>query len=290
MTIQIGYKWVGEGHPCFVIAEIGINHNGNLEIAKKMIDAAVDAGADAVKFQKRTIDAVYTTEELAKPRESPFGKTNGDLKRGLEFGLEEYREINAHCRQKGIIWFASCWDMQSVDFIEQFNPPCYKIASPSLMDDALLRYIRTKKRPILMSTGMSTIEQIHRAVDILGRENLALLHCVSTYPTKDEELNLSVIKTLKEYDPYIPIGYSGHGHGATMGVCAVALGACILERHITLDVSMWGSDQPASLEFWKFKQMISNIRRFEVALGDGVKRILPSEIPIMEKLRKKNNF
>jgi len=290
MEVKIGDKRIGEGHPCFVVAEIGINHNGRLELAKEMISAAINVGADAVKFQKRTIDTIYTAEELAKPRESPFGETNGDLKRGLEFGLEEYREIDGYCRQKGIMWFASCWDIQSVDFIDQFSPPCYKIASPSLTDSDLLRYVRDKKRPVFLSTGMSTMHQIHRAVSILGRENLVLLHCVSTYPTKDEELNLGVIKTLKENFPEIPIGYSSHGRGATMGVCAVALGACMLERHVTLDVSMWGTDQPASLEFWKFKQMVTNIRRFEIALGDGVKRILPSEISIKEKLRKINDF
>ncbi len=290
MAIQIGNKWVGDGNPCFVVAEIGINHNGSLEIVKKLIDAAVEAGCDAVKFQKRTIDIIYTAEELAKPRENPFGATNGDLKRALEFGQREYQEINKYCRTKNIMWLASCWDEESVDFIEQFDPVCYKIASPSLTDKNLLLHTRLKNKPVILSTGMSTIEQICRAVSILGEESLALLHCVSTYPTRDEELNLSVIQTLKDKFPGIPIGYSGHGHGATMGVCAVVLGARILERHVTLDVSMWGSDQPASLEFWKFKQMVTNIRRFEKALGDGIKRILPSEIPVKEKLRRKIDF
>ncbi|MDP2638721.1 MAG: N-acetylneuraminate synthase family protein [Candidatus Azambacteria bacterium] len=289
-TIRIGNKWIGGGYPCFVVAEIGINHNGSLETAKKMIDAAIDAGADAVKFQKRTVDVIYTKEELAKSRENPFGPTNGDLKRGLEFGLKEYLEIDNYCRGKNIMWFASCWDEASVDFIAQFDPPCYKIGSASLTDKNLLRYTRSKGKPILLSTGMSTLEQIRRAVEILGHSDLILLHCVSTYPTPDSELNLQVIKTLQKEFPDIPIGYSGHGYGTTMGVCAAALGACVIERHITLDVSMWGSDQPASLEFWKFKQMVVNIRRFEKALGSGVKRVLPSEIPVMGKLRRKTDF
>ncbi len=289
-TIIIGGKQVGEGCPCFVVAEIGINHNGSLEIAKKLIDVAVESGADAVKFQKRTIDIVYTTEELAKPRESPFGETNGDLKRGLEFGLEEYREIDIYCRQRGVLWFASCWDEKSVDFIERFAPVCHKIGSPSLTDKNLLQYIRLKGKPILLSTGMNTMEQIRRAVEILDCDNLALLHCVSTYPTPDSELNLKVIQTLQKEFPDIPVGYSGHGYGTTMGVCAAALGACIIERHITLDVSMWGSDQSASLEPWKFKLMVGNIRRLEKAMGNGDKRILDSEIPILKKLKRKIDF
>lgn len=290
MAIRIGDKWVGEGYPCFVVAEIGINHNGSLEIAKKMIDAAIDADADAVKFQKRTIGVVFTAEELARPRESPFGETNGNLKRGLEFSFKEYGEINDYCLKKGILWFASCWDETSVDFIGRLNPACYKIASACLTDENLLRYIRSKGKPILLSTGMSTLEQIRRAVEILGHNDLILLHCIATYPTPDDELNLKVIKTLQKEFSDIPIGYSGHGHGTTMGVCAAVLGACVVERHITLDVSMWGSDQPASLEPWKFKQMITNIRRFEKAMGDGEKKILDSEIPILKKLRRKNDF
>ena len=288
--VKIGDKWVGEGNPCFVVAEIGINHNGSLEIAKKLIDAAVESGADAVKFQKRTIDVVYTAEELAKQRESPFGETNGDLKRGLEFGLKEYQEIHVYCRKKGILWFASCWDEESVDFIEQFNPVCYKIVSPSLTDKNLLNYTRAKGKPILLSTGMNTMDQIRQAVKILGRDNLILLHCVSTYPTQDSELNLQVIKTLQKEFSDIPVGYSSHGYGTTMGVCATALGACVIERHVTLDVSMWGSDQSASLELWKFKLMVGNIRRLEKAMGNGEKRILDSEIQILKKLKRKIDF
>jgi len=289
-TVKIGNKPVGKGHPCFVIAEIGINHNGSMKIVKQLIDMAVEAGADAVKFQKRTIDVVYTAEELAKPRENPFGLTNGDLKRGLEFGFKNYKAIDSYCRKKGILWFASCWDEESVDFIDQFSPVCYKIGSPSLTDKNLLCHTRSKGRPILLSTGMNTLEQIRRAVKILGRDNLILLHCVSTYPTPDNELNLQVIKTLQKEFHDIPIGYSSHGYGTTMGVCAAALGACVIERHVTLDVSMWGSDQSASLEPWKFKLMIGNIRRLEKAMGNGEKRILDSEIPILKKLKRKIDF
>ncbi len=289
-AVKIGNKYVGEGHPCFVVAEIGINHNGSLDIAKRLIDTAVEGGANAIKFQKRTVGVIYTPEELAKSRENPFGPTNGDLKRGLEFGQKEYEIINGYCWEKGILWFASCWDKGSVDFIDEFNPVCYKIASPCLTDENLLRHTRSKGKPIILSTGMSTLEQIRRAVEILGRDDLILLHCVATYPTPDNELNLKVIPTLQKEFPDIPIGYSGHGYGTTMGVAAAVLGACVVERHITLDVSMWGSDQSASLEPWKFKLMAGNIRRLEKAMGNGEKRVLDSEIPILRKLRRKTDF
>src|SRR3989338_5358489 len=199
-TVAIGNRAVGPGHPCFAVAEIGINHNGDVPIAKKLIDAAVLAGCDAVKFQKRTVEVVYTPEELAKPRENPFGPTNGDLKRGLEFCYEQYCEIDAYCREKNILWFASPWDEESVDFLERFNPPCYKIASASLTDDGLLRHIRRKGRPIILSTGMSDLEMIRHAVKILGRDDLVLLHCTSVYPKNGLEavnplsyLNLNVL-------------------------------------------------------------------------------------------------
>jgi len=290
MAVKIGTKRVGKGHPCFVVAEIGINHNGSLDIAKRLIDTAVEGGVDAVKFQKRTIEVVYTAEELAKPRESPFGETNGDLKQGLEFGFKEYDAINDYCRRKDIPWFASCWDEESVDFIDQFGPICYKIASPCLTDENLLRHTRSKGKPIILSTGMSMLKQIRRAVEILGRDDLILLHCVATYPTPDNELNLKVIQTLQKEFPDIPIGYSGHGYGATMAVVAAALGACVVERHITLDRSMWGSDQAASIELANLKLMVGNIRRLDFALGDGIKNVIGSEIPIMKKLRRKIDF
>ncbi|MDP3775798.1 MAG: N-acetylneuraminate synthase family protein, partial [Gemmatimonadales bacterium] len=246
-TVRIGDRGVGPGEPTFIVAEIGINHNGDLELCKRLIDASVLAGADAVKFQKRTVDVVYSTEELARARENPFGKTNGDLKRGLEFGPAQYEAIDAYCRERGIAWFASCWDQASVDFIDRFQPPCYKVASASLTDDALLRHMRATGRPVILSTGMSTMEQIAHAVQVLGAQELVLLHCTSTYPSKLEELNLRMIDTLRR-EFGCPVGYSGHEVGLSTTVAAVSLGACMIERHITLDRAMWGSDQAASVE------------------------------------------
>lgn len=284
-VVKIGDRKVGEGEPCFIVAEIGINHNGDLNLAKALIDASKETGADAVKFQKRTVERVYTAEELARSRENPFGPTNGDLKRGLEFGLEEYREIDRYCKEKGILWFASCWDQGSVDFIGQFDVPCYKIASACLTNDTLLRHYRTKGKPIILSTGMSTMEEIHHAVDVLGLEDLVLLHCTSTYPSKPEELNLQMIRTLKENFNCL-VGYSGHEVGLATTVSAVALGACVVERHITLDRSMWGSDQAASVEPQGFKKLVKDIRIVELALGDGIKQVYESEIPVLTKLRR----
>ena len=284
-TVQIGNHLVGDGQPCFIVAEIGINHNGSIEIAKKLIDAAALAGCDGVKFQKRTLDVVYTPEELATPRENPFGATNGDLKRGLEFGEKEYKEIDAYCKEKKILWFASCWDEGSVDFMEQFNPPCYKIGSASITDDNLLRHHRSYGRPIIISTGMSTPEEIEHAVEVLGRDNLILLHCTSTYPSKVEELNLSAMGVMKERYG-VPVGYSGHEVGLAPSIGAAALGACMVERHITLDRAMWGSDQAASVEWQGFWRLVKDIRALEQAMGDGVKRVYPSEVPIIKKLRR----
>lgn len=284
-SVKIGNREVGHDQPCFVIAEIGINHNGDVEIARKLIHAAKEAGADAVKFQKRTVDVVYSPEELARPRENPFGATNGELKYGLEFGKDEYGQIDSYCRELDIIWFSSCWDEGSVDFMEQFAPPCYKIASASLTDDNLLRHHRKTGRPIILSTGMSSLEEIRHAVEVLGTDDLVILHCTSTYPSKPEELNLRAIQALKQqYD--VPIGYSGHEVGLQTTVAAATLGACVAERHITLDRSMWGSDQAASIEPPGFGRMVRDIRTIEAALGDGVKRVYESEIPIREKLRR----
>lgn len=283
--ITLGTALVGAGRPTFVIAEIGINHNGSLDTAKRLIDAALDAGCDAVKFQKRTVDVVYTPEELANPRPNPFGETNGDLKRGLELGPFEYGEIDRHCRQRGILWTASCWDEGSVDFIDGFAPAFYKIASASLTDDDLLRHTRRTGRPILLSTGMSTLEETDHAVRVLGPEGLVLLHTCSTYPSKDEDLNLRTVPLLRErYD--VPVGYSGHEAGIAPSLAAVALGACVIERHLTLDRTMWGSDQSASLEPHAMAEMVRGIRSIEAALGDGVKRVLDAEVPIMRKLRR----
>ena len=281
----IGNKEVGENKPVFIAAELGINHNGDVEIAKQLIDVAVEAGCDAVKFQKRTIEIVYSKEELQKPRESPWGTTFEDQKRGLEFGQEEYQIIDEYCRAKNILWFASCWDEDSVDFIDAFDPPCYKIASASLTDDSLLKHTRSKGKPILLSTGMSTLEQIHHAVDVLGEENLILLHCTSTYPSKLEELNLNVITTLKQQFS-CPIGYSGHEIGVSSSIVAAVLGACMVERHLTLDRAMYGSDQAASLEPQGMKKLVRDIRELPTILGDGKKRVYKSELPIIQKLRR----
>lgn len=284
--VRIGDAIVGPGRPCYVIAEIGINHNGDVDLAKRLIDVAHDAKCNAVKFQKRTIDIVYSAEELARPRESPFGATNGDLKRGLEFGIDEYREIDRYCKEKGIPWFASCWDEASVDFIDAFRPPCYKIASASLTDHDLLRYTRAKGAPLILSTGMSTMDDVDRAVEAIGKKDLILMHSCSAYPAYYEELNIRVIP--KMIDRYaIPVGYSGHETGLPSTVAAVALGATCVERHITLDRSMWGSDHAASLEPNGITRLVRDIRLIETAMGDGVKRVIEREVPVMQKLRRK---
>ena len=283
--VRIADKIVGDNHPCFVIAEIGINHNGSVNLAKTLIDIAISAGCDAVKFQKRTVDVVYTKEELAKERSSIFGNTNGDLKRGLEFGEKEYKEIDEYCKSRGIIWFASCWDEEAVDFIDKFNPPCYKIASASLTDDKLLLHTKAKGKPILLSCGMSTMEEIEHAVDILGEDNLIIYHCTSTYPSNNDELNLKVIETFREKFN-CPIGYSGHERGIFPSTLSVAMGACSVERHITNDRTNWGSDQAASLEPAGLFRMVRDIRQVPAMLGDGNKVVYDSEKPIISKLRR----
>lgn len=283
--VRIGTREVGTGKPCFIIGEIGINHNGDVEIAKKLIDVAKAAGVDAVKFQKRTVEVVYTEEELEMPRESPFGETNGDLKRGLELGEKEYRQIDKYCRNVGMEWFASAWDEGSVDFIDSFGPKVWKIASASLTDNGLLRHVRSKGKPIVLSTGMSTMKEITMAVRVLGEENLILLHTTSTYPAQYEQLNLRVIQRLQDAFG-VCVGYSGHETGIATSVAAVALGACVVERHITLDRSMWGSDQAASLEPTGLARMVRDIRLVESAMGDGIKRVYDEEIPVMKKLRR----
>ncbi|MFA5856738.1 MAG: N-acetylneuraminate synthase family protein [Candidatus Pacearchaeota archaeon] len=283
--VKLGNKLIGHNHPVFVIAEIGINHNGSLEIAKKMIDMAVNSGCDAVKFQKRTIEIIYTPEELAKPRESPFGKTNGDLKRGLEFGEEDFREIDRYCKEKGIIWFASPWDIPSVDFLEKFNVPCHKIASATLTDKDLLLRIKQTGKPIILSSAMSHIEEIEKAVKILGEDNLILMHCTATYPTSPHEHDLNVIKTFRKYFN-CPIGYSGHEPGVIPTIVAASIGACVLERHITLDRSMFGSDQAASLERKGLETICTAAKLMPTILGGHHKKIHDSEHPIKAKLRR----
>jgi len=284
-SIRIGSREVGEGQPCFLIAEIGINHNGSLDIAKNLISVAKNAGCDAVKFQKRTVEIVYTPEELAKPRENPFGETNGDLKRGLEFGIEQYRKIDEFCQEMEIPWFASCWDEPSVDFIAQFDVPCFKIASASLTDDALLRHTRAAGKPVILSTAMSASGEIDHAVEILGKKDLIILQATGTYPSNYDEIDLRVIPEFRvRYG--VPVGYSGHETGIPSSVAAVALGACVVERHITLERSMWGSDQAASLGPSGLTRLVRDIRLVELALGSGTKRVFEREIPVMKKLRR----
>ncbi len=284
-TIRIGNRLIGDDQPCFIIAELGINHNGDVDLSKRLISVALAAGCDAVKFQKRTVDVVYTPEELAKPRENPFGPTNGDLKYGLEFEQEEYEEINAFCKSVKMLWFASPWDEGSVDFLERFHIPVYKIASASLTDDRLLRHVRATGKPIILSTGMSTYAEIDRAVEVLGGDDLVLMHATSTYPATYGELNLRAIPAMAaRYG--VPVGYSGHETGIPTSVCAAALGACCVERHITMDRAMWGSDHAASLEPNGISRLVRDIRLWEQAKGDGIKRVYEREFPIIKKLRR----
>ncbi|OGN00826.1 MAG: N-acetylneuraminate synthase [Candidatus Yanofskybacteria bacterium RIFCSPHIGHO2_02_FULL_41_29] len=290
LTVRIGNKLVGLGQPCFIICEIGINHNGSLELAKKLIDMAVAAGCDAVKFQKRTIDVVYTPEELAKPRENPFGPTNGDLKRGLEFGKKEYDEIDRYCRERSMLWFASPWDEASVDFLEQYNPPCYKIASPCNQDKELMLYIKSKGRPIIVSVGMTDDETIEKIVSLLGEDGLIIMHCTSTYPAKDSDLHLANIPRLIQKYPKAIIGYSGHEVGAYPPLIAATLEAQVIERHLTLDRAMWGSDQAASLEMGGLLKLTKEVRLLPIYLGESVKTVLESEKPIEAKLRRKRTL
>lgn len=283
--INVGERLVGDGQPIYIVAEIGINHNGDLDIAKKLIDVAKVAGCDAVKFQKRTPDRCIPPEQRNILRETPWGLvTYLEYRYRIEFGHEEYREIDRYCRQQGISWFASVWDKGSVDFLEAFNPPCYKIPSAAVTNHDLLRHARATGRPIILSTGMSTMEQIHAAVDILEIDNLLIAHCTSTYPCRPEESNLRTIQTLKrEFD--CPIGYSGHEVGLQTTYAAAVIGACYVERHITLDRAMWGGDQAASVEPGGFMRLVRDIRVIETALGDGVKKVYDSELPILRKLR-----
>jgi N-acetylneuraminate synthase len=284
--VTIGGRLVGDAQPVYVVAEIGINHNGSIDIAKRLIDAAVFAGCDAVKFQKRTPEVCVPPEQRDVSRETPWGLiTYLEYRYKLELSKDDYAEIDRHCKGRNIAWFTSCWDGASVDFMQQFNPPCYKVASASLTDDDLLRRYRHTGQPLIMSTGMSTVDQIDHAVEVVGRQDLVLLHATSTYPSKLEELNLRVIpRMIERYG--VPIGYSGHEVGLYTTLAAVVLGACVVERHITLDRAMWGSDQAASVEPHGFARLVKDIRAVEAGLGDGVKRVYESEIPVMRKLRR----
>ena len=270
----------------FIIAEIGINHNGELSVAKDLIKVAKDAGCDAVKFQKRTIDVVYSKEFLSFYRESPWGKTQRAQKEALEFGYEEYKEIDKYCKELGIEWFASAWDLESQKFLRQFNLEYNKIASPMLTYEPLLRMVAEEKKHTFISTGMSTLEQIDRAIDIFREMEcpFELMHCVSTYPMDDEDANLNCIKTLRERYK-CNVGYSGHEVGLAVSYAAAALSITSLERHITLDRAMYGSDQAASLEPAGLRMLVGAVRKIEKAMGDGVIRVIDKEVPISKKLR-----
>lgn len=285
-ALKLGDRYVGDGYPTYLVAEIGINHNGDLEIAKRMIKAAKDAGVDAVKFQKRTPELCVPPEQRGQMRETPWGYiTYLEYRYKTEFGEQEYAEIDRYCREIGIPWFASVWDEPSVDFIEAFNPMSYKIPSASLTDHPLLRKLVSTGRPMILSTGMSTMDEIRAAVNVLGTERLLITHATSTYPCDPEELNLRMITTLRETFP-CPVGYSGHEVGLVPSVVAVSLGACMVERHITLDRAMWGSDQAASVEPGGFERLVRYVRVTEASLGDGVKKVYDSELSSLKKLRR----
>ena len=270
----------------FIIAEIGINHNGDLNICKKLIDLAKDTGCDAVKFQKRDIDSVYTQSFLNSPRQSPWGSTQRCQKEGLELSKEDYQEIDKYSSDKGIHWFASAWDEKSQEFISEFDFKFNKVASPMIVNTNLLKLIAKEKKYTFISTGMSTYEDIDKAIEIFKKESCPyeLMHCVSTYPMKDEDANLNMIKTLK--NKYLcKVGYSGHETGLAISLAATALGATSIERHITLDRSMYGSDQAASIEPAGLRQLVGGIRKIELSLGDGVKKFTEEEKKVAEKLR-----
>ncbi len=285
--VKAGDTFIGDGESTFIIAEIGINHNGSLKLAKKLIKAAVNAGCNAVKFQKRTPELCVPKDQWSIERDTPWGRmTYIDYRHKIELSLEDYSEIDRYCRNNKITWFASCWDEESVDFIEHFDPPMYKVASASLTDYGLLNKKRSTGKTLILSTGMSTFEEIKEAVKSIGSDNLLLAHSTSSYPCKLEELNLKMIETLKKTFPGIPVGYSGHETGIAPTLAAVSLGAAFVERHITLDRAMWGSDQAASVEPGGFKRLVENIRDIERSLGDGVKKVYESEMGQRKKLRR----
>lgn len=285
-NVNIAGRVIGEGQPVFVIAEIGINHNGDVAIAKQLIDVAVQAGCDAVKFQKRTPSICVPPDQASVLRETPWGTmTYLEYKERIEFGKSEFSAIEDHCEANDIMWFASPWDVPSVEFLEGFNTPVFKIASACLTDDELLTAIRKTEKPVIMSTGMSSLEEIDHAVSLLDRNKLILGQATSTYPCKPEELNLRAIGSLQQrYE--VPVGYSGHETGLQTTVAAVALGAVFIERHITLDRAMWGTDHAASVEPQGLTRLVRDIRNVETALGDGKKRVFESEVSVRKKLRR----
>lgn len=284
--VKIDGRYIGDDEKVFIIAEIGINHNGSLKLAKKLIKKAYEIGCDAVKFQKRTPELCVPKDQWYIERDTPWGRmTYIDYRHKVELNLDDYSEIDRYCKKHGIIWFASCWDEESVDFIEQFDPPLYKAASASLTDNNLLLKKRNTGKPLIISTGMSTIDEIKSAVSLIGKKNLLIAHSTSSYPCKTEELNLRMIQTLKKMYPDVPIGYSGHETGLAPTWAAVSLGATFVERHITLDRAMWGSDQAASVEVNGFQKLVENIRDIEKSLGDGVKKVYESELAARKRLR-----
>lgn len=285
-SLIFGTRAIGPGHPTYVVAEIGINHNGDIGLAERLVDVAVDAGCDAVKFQKRTPDLCVPFDQRTLMRDTPWGVMSYiDYRYRMEFDADGYQSLIDYCRYKGIDWFASCWDEEAVDFIERFDPVGYKIPSASLTDASLLERFRRTGRPVMLSTGMSTLDEIDEAVSLLGTTDLLLAHATSTYPCPLEELNLRMIETLRNrFD--CPIGYSGHEVGLVTTIAAVCLGACMVERHITLDRAMWGSDQAASIEPQGLARMVKYIRDIEASLGDGVKAVYESERKVMKKLRR----
>ena len=286
-TVKVGNKKIGKNEDVYIIAEIGINHNGSLDIAKKLIDGAAFSGCDAVKFQKRTPELCTPHDQWNIERDTPWGRMKYiDYRHKVEFGFEEYSEINRYCKEKGIDWFASPWDEVALDFLLQFNPVLLKFASASLTDINLLKKAKITNIPIMISTGMSTQEQVDQVISILGNENIMLAQSTSTYPCKTEELNLNVIRTFTEKYPTIPIGYSGHETGLAPTIAAIALGARFIERHITLDRALWGSDQAASVEIGGVFRMVKDIRDIEKALGNGIKTVYDSEMNSIKKLRK----
>ncbi len=285
-TLKNG-RVIGQGQPCFIIAEIGLNHNGSLDIALQLIDEAIKAGCDAVKFQKRTPEVCTPKDQWDVMRETPWGTMRYiDYRYKVEFGKDEYKTIDDYCTKKGIIWFASCWDEESVDFLEQFKPALYKAASAALTDMPLLQKKKDTGKPLIISTGMSTMDEITTAVDHIGTENLLIAHSTSSYPAPISELNLRMINTLQSKYPDVPVGYSGHETGLATTLAAVAMGATFIERHFTLDRAMWGSDQAASVEPVGMAKLVKDIRDIEAAMGDGVKKVYDSELGPRAKLRR----
>ncbi len=284
--VTVADRTIGPGQPVYVIGEIGINHNGDLDVAKALVDVAAAAGCQAVKFQKRTPEVCVPLEQQSQIRSTPWGEmTYLDYRYRVEFDREQYAEIAEHCAAKGLHWFASPWDVPSVAFLEDLDVPCHKVASATLTDGELLRALRDTGKPILLSTGMSTLEQVDRAVELLGTDRLVLLHATSTYPLPPEEANLRTITTLQQRYG-VPVGYSGHERGLQISLAAVTLGAVCLERHITLDRAMWGSDQAASLEPGGLEHLVRDVRIIETALGDGQKRVFDGELAPMSRLRR----